>query len=180
MIGERLAQLAAATASTIALLRNERSIATVRQTVLERLAGAARCEWGAYWTLDPSSQRLHAAASGSALGPRGQRLEQDARIRTLTLNQGNAGQVWRSRRPIWSTNLVLEMCLPRSLDAAAAGLRGGVWFAVKTDTATYGVIELLARVLPHQSAEALIAVEKAGFRLGYALEELGREASQLH
>ncbi len=180
MIGERLARLAAATASTIALLRSERGIGAVRQTVLARLAGAARCEWGAYWTLDPSSQRLHAIASWSALGPQGQQMEQDARIRTLALNQGNAGQVWRSRRPIWSTNLALEMCLPRSLDASAAGLRGGVGFAVKTDTATYGVIELLARVLPHQSAEALIAVERAGFRLGYVLEELRREGSQLH
>jgi hypothetical protein len=39
---------------------------------------------------------------------------------------------------------------------------GGVWFAVKTDTAIYGVIELLARVLPYKNPEALTAAERAG------------------
>jgi hypothetical protein len=180
MIGERLAQLAEATDTAIVLLRRERRIEEVAQAVLEGLAQAARCEWGAYWALDPPSQRLQAVASWSALGSQGARFEQDARVRTLASNQGNAGQVWRSRKPIWTTNLVLDMCLPRSLDASEAGLRGGVWFAVKTDTAIYGVIELLARVLPYKNAEALMAVERAGFRLGYVLEEVRSEPSRLH
>jgi hypothetical protein len=180
MIGERLAQLAAATDSAIALLRGGRRIEDVAQAVLERLANAARCEWGAYWALDPPTQRLQAVASWSALGPKGERLEQDARVRTLAMNQGNAGQVWRSRRPIWTTNLVLDMCLPRAFEASEAGLRGGVWFAVKTDTAIYGVVELLAQVLPYKNSEALAVVERAGFRLGYVIEELRSEPSRLH
>ena len=180
MIGERLAQLAEATDSVIALLRSGRQIEAVAQAVLEQLANAARCEWGAYWVLDPQSRQLQAVASWSALGPKGERFEQDARVRTLASNQGNAGQVWRSRKPIWTTNLVLDMCLPRSLEASEAGLRGGVWFAVKTDTAIYGVIELLARTLPYKNSEALAAIERAGFRLGCVLEELRSEPSRLH
>jgi hypothetical protein len=180
MIGERLAQLAEATDSAIALLRSERRTEGVAQATLQRLANAVRCEWGAYWTLDPPTQQLQAVATWNALGPKGERLEQDTRVRTLASNQGNAGRVWRSRKPIWTTNLVLDMCLPRSLEASEAGLRGGVWFAVKTDTAIYGVIELLARVLPYKNPEALAAVERAGFRLGYVLEELRSEPSRLH
>jgi hypothetical protein len=176
MIGERLAQLAEATDGAIALLRRGQRIEEVAHAVLERLAQAARCEWGTYWMLDLPSKRLQAIATWSALG----RFEQDARVRTLAPNEGNAGHVWRSRKPIWTTNLVLDMCLPRSLEAAEAGLRGGVWFAVKTDTAIYGVIELLARTLPYKNSEALVAVERAGFRLGYALEELRREPTPLH
>jgi hypothetical protein len=179
MIAERLSQLAEATDSAIALLRSERRIEEVAQSVLERLANAVRCEWGAYWALDPLTQRLQAVASWSALGPKGERLEQDARVRTLAMNEGNAGQVWRSRKPIWTTNLVLDMCLPRSLEASEGGLRGGVWFAVKTDTAIYGVIELLARTLPYKNPEALAAVERAGHRLGYVIEELRSEPSRL-
>jgi hypothetical protein len=119
-------------------------------------------------------------ARWSALGPQGERFDQDSRVRSLASNQGNAGLVWRSGRPIWTTNLVLDMCLPRSLHAAEAGLRGGVWFAVKTDTGIYGVIELLARVMPYKNPEALVVVERAGFQLGCVLEELRREPSQLH
>ena len=180
MIGERLAQLADATDIAIALLRRERRIEAVARAVLEPLAKAVRCEWAAYWVLDPTSQRLQAVANWSALGPEGQQFEQGARVRTLASNQGNAGRVWRSGKPIWTTNLVLDTCLPPSLDASEAGLRGGVWFAVKTDTAIYGVVELLARVLPYKNPDTLAAIERIGFRLGYVLEELRSEPSQLH
>jgi hypothetical protein len=96
-------------------------------------------------------------------------------------NQGNAAKVWRSRKPIWTANLVLDMGLPRSLRAAAAGLRGGIWFAVKTDTALYGVVELLARELPSITTETLVAIERVGSRLGYVIEERRSERpSRLH
>lgn len=180
MIDERLARLAQATDSVIALLRGGPPMEQVARAVLEQLASAARCEWGAYWTLDPTSQRLQAAASWSALGLKGERFEQDARARTLTPNYGNAGQVWRSRKPIWTTHLGSDLCWPRCLRAVEAGLRGGVWFAVKTDTAVYGVVELLARTLPYKKAGTLATVERTGFRLGYALEELRHESSRLH
>ena len=64
-------------------------------------------------------------------------------LRTLSLSEGTAGHVWRSRKPVWSVNLVQDMCFPRSVDAEGAGLHGGVWLAINTDTAVYGVIELL-------------------------------------
>jgi hypothetical protein len=71
--------------------------------------------------------------------------------------------------------------MPRSLLASEAGLRGGMWFAVKTDTAMYGVIELLAREMPSISAETLAAVERVGSRLGYVIEERRSErSSPLH
>jgi hypothetical protein len=46
-----------------------------------------------------------------------ERLAQHTRLRTLSPKQSTVGRVWRSRKPIWTTNLVLEMFSPRSLDA---------------------------------------------------------------
>jgi hypothetical protein len=180
MIGQPLAQLLEATNVSIGLLQREPCIEVVGAAVLEQIARAARCEWGAYWALDPLSHRLQAIATWSALGEEGERFEQDTRVRTLAHQAGNAGHVWRNGRPIWATDLLLEMCLPRSLNASKAGLRGGVWFGVQTDTAVYGVIELLARVMPARRYEAVVAFERAGFRLGYALEELQSASSQIH
>jgi GAF domain-containing protein len=180
-MGDRLTQLAQATGAAIELLRCASQLEDVAQAVLERLAQAARCEWAAYWAVDPQSKALRAVASWSGLGPTGQRFEQDARARIPFTNQGNTAKVWRSRKPIWTANLVLDMGLPRSLRAGEAGLRGGMWFAVKTDTALYGVVELLARVLPSITTETLVAVERIGSRLGYAIEELRSERpSRLH
>ena len=53
-------------------------------------------------------------------------------------------------------------------------LHGGVWFAVKTDTAMFGVIELLGRALEPAAPENLVNLERLGFRLGLALEHRPR------
>ena len=175
MIDERLAQLAKAASSATGLLRGDFEAAA--PAILEQLAQAARCEWAVYWTLDAPFVRLKALASWSALGPEAARFERAMRARALRMNEGNPGQVWRSGKPIWTSHLVLETGWPRALCAADIGLRGGVWFAVKTDTAIYGVIELLARELPCKTPETLAALERVGSRLGYVIEELRREPS---
>jgi hypothetical protein len=86
------------------------------------------------------------------------------------MSEGNAGHVWRTRTPIWTTNLVRDMCLPRSLEAREAGLVGGIWFAVKTDEAVYGVIELLGRQVAHPSEALMVEIEHLGIQLGRLFE----------
>jgi GAF domain-containing protein len=177
----RLSQWAQATGTAIELLRGASHLEDVAQAVLERLAQAAGCEWAAYWAVDPQLRALRAVASWSGLGPEGHAFDRETRVCIPSTNQGNAAKVWRSRKPIWTADLVLDMGLPRSLRAARAGLRGGMWFAVKTDTAIYGVVELLARVLPLITPETLVAVERVGSRLGYVIEERRSERpSRLH
>jgi GAF domain-containing protein len=182
MIGERLIQLSRATDSAIELLRGASRPEDVGRAVLQRVAEAVSCHWAAYWAVDPQSRAARSAACWNGLGPEGQEFEQTARLRSLPLNLGNIAKVWRTGKPVWTDTLVLDMGLPRSLQASRAGLRSGLWFAVKTDTAAYGVIELLARTLPTISPETLVAVERAGCRLGYVLEELRSDgqSSRLH
>jgi hypothetical protein len=181
MIGDRLAQLAQATGIAIELLRGASQLEDVAQAVLGRLANAAGCEWAAYWAFDPQTRALLPVASWSGLGSEGHVFDREARVPIPSSNQGNASKVWHSRKPMWTTNLLLDLGLPRSLRAAQVGLRAGVWFAVKTDTAIYGVVELLARELPAMSVEILVAVERLGSRLGYVIEELRTERpSRLH
>ena len=177
-----MTQLSEATGSAIELLRGASRFEDVGPAVLQRLAQAAGCDWAAYWAVDPRSQASQPVASWSALGPEGRRFEQATRVRCLAVNLGNAAMVWDSRKPLWSSKLMLDLGLPRSLHAPAAGLHGGIWFAVKTDTAIYGVVELLARTLPAITGESLAGLERAGFRLGYVLQELrsNEQPSRLH
>ncbi|MFL6605572.1 MAG: GAF domain-containing protein [Steroidobacteraceae bacterium] len=170
-----------ATRAVLELLRDASQLEDVAEAVLERLAHAAHCDWAAYWAFDAQLRTLRPVASWSGLGPEGQPFDQQGRARIESTNHGNAGKVWRSRKPLWTADLVLDLGMPRSLRAADAGLQGGLWFAVKTDTAMYGVVELLARALPLVSVETLVQVERVGSRLGYALEQRRSERpSPLH
>lgn len=144
-------------------------------SMLELLVPAAGCQWGAYWIVDCKAQHIRPVATWSALGSMTEALERDTRDCTFTLDEGNAGLVWRSGKPMWCTHLVLDMCLPRSLSAKDAGLQAGIWFAVKGGAAVHGVVELLGRALEPKSRERLRAIERIGLQLGTAFEETHRE-----
>jgi hypothetical protein len=138
--------------------------------LLALLARAVRCQWATYWKVSAEEMRLHPAIVWSESGVTAEQLKRGTHDRKLSLSEGTAGHVWRSRKPVWTTNISLDMCLPRSIDATGAGLHGGVWFALKTDEAVYGVIELLGRHLDPASDETLVAIEQLGISLGRLIE----------
>jgi hypothetical protein len=98
-------------------------------------------------------------------------LDRDTKNRTLSISEGTAGHVWRSRQPVWTLNLIKDMCLPRSLDADSSGLTGGIWFALKTEDTVYAVIELLGSLVAPPTQERILEIESFGFYLGHLLEE---------
>jgi GAF domain-containing protein len=177
MIRRRVIELSRAVTCAIELLRAARNLEEVGRPLLDLLAQAACSERATCWAVDADAFRLRAIATWSAAGSGTQARPGTSRYRTASLSQGNAGHVWRSGKPVWSTSLVLDTALPPSLET---GLRGGVWFAIKTDTSVYGVIELLGRALESKTPDNLMIVERLGFRLGHAVEELrhGRSAGR--
>lgn len=148
---------------TINMLRASSEISL---DILEVLAESLRCDWATYWQVDPAAQVLRAKVIWRRPGIDSTHLARDTEGRGLTMSEGVAGHVWRSGKPIWTNNIVRDMCVPRSLDASEAGLHGGVWFAVKNKRAVYGIIELLGRDLNPGTREHLLVIEQFGFRLG--------------
>ncbi len=140
-------------------------------SLLELLGAALECDWATYWKVDSSSYVLQPAATWHKVGVCTESLERDTKGRSLSLSEGTAGHVWRSRKPVWTTNLVKDMCLPRSLDAEEAGLRGGIWLPVKTESTVYAVLEFLGTALPPTSEEMLLALEVFGIKLGNLINE---------
>jgi len=169
MIKRKIAELERAFDKAVMLLRASKSIQQSANELLKLLAEAIGCEWGTFWKVDHNILRVTSTWSTPSMTAT--ELNADTRNRTISPSEGTAGHVWRSRKPIWTVDLVSDMCLPRSLEAKSAGLQGGVWFALKTDQAVYGVIELLGKNLPRGTDELLVTVENLGIRLGRLIEE---------
>lgn len=138
-------------------------------SALKSLAGLINCEWATYWKVDPLSQSLKPFCYWASDPSRVVRLEQHTVTRALSLSEGTAGQVWRNQKLVWSQNIVGDMCLPRSLDATAAGFSAGIWFAVQTPHAVYGVVELLGKNIPSGTDAWKIIVERIGFAMGESI-----------
>jgi hypothetical protein len=125
--------------------------------LLDATAHALRCEWAVFWEVHPAGKVLYAATSWKHSEVTGQELEQDTYNRQLTMGEGIAGNVWRLRKAVWTTDITRVMSLPRCLHAKRAGLEGGVWIPLKTVSAVYGVLELLGRQPLPPHADAVIA-----------------------
>jgi hypothetical protein len=138
--------------------------------MLAQIAELFSCQWATLWLVHPERALLHPDLVWSLEPSKVWHLEESTRVRTLSVSEGTAGHVWRSRKPIWTTNLVSDMCLPRSIDAGEAGLHGGIWFAIQTDAVVYGVIELLGIDLPAATPEMLDIVEEFGKVIGSVME----------
>ena len=155
----------------VEILQSTTIIEEAMPNLLSLLAVTTGSEWATYWQVDPIAYLLRPITTWSAISTPNPKLEQDTRSRTLSLSEGNAGHVWRSRKPIWTTDLVKDMCLPRSLDANESGLRGGIWFALKSERVVYGVIELLGKDIPNSTDDSLLAIERLGIKLGLLIEK---------
>lgn len=145
---------------------------------LVALARAAGCNWGTYWKVDAVRRVLTPSGHWNDGQLHADRLKVNTLSRSLTPSEGTAGHVWRSGKPVWTANLIADMCLPRSLEASEAGLHGGLWFAVKTADSVYGVVELLGTGVPHPTQSDLDALELIGARLGCAIGERRTEKPQ--
>jgi GAF domain len=134
--------------------------------LLEEMALVFKCEWATFWQANLGRGFLYAAVVWTDGHIAAQRLEEDTYRRQLTASEGTAGHVWRTRKPIWTMDIIRDMCLPRSLDAKQAGLRGGVWIPLKTVDVVYGVIELLGHNPLPASEETIMEVEQLAVSLG--------------
>jgi hypothetical protein len=169
MIWQRFSELSIAAVRCIEVTRVVRQLAEIPQAVLKLLGPAAASERAVYWTVDPVVSRPRASANWGAPSTQAPTSDWDIRYRTVSLSQSNVGRVWRSGMPLWSASFVLDTAVPSAFEA---GPLGAVWFAVKTDSTVYAVIELLGRALEPNPPDNLVLIEQLGYRLGYALEEL--------
>lgn len=172
MIQDQLAQFEQAVSDVVALLRGASQPKDVALASIERLGPAATCEMAAYWMLDPERRRVRPRAIWSVSGPKVQMLAHHPPPSTVSDSENTATHVWRSKKPIWATSVAVSPGTPRELENRQGNLQSGVWFAVKTDTAVYGVIELLGRAFAPRTTANLAVIERLGVRLGHALEEL--------
>ena len=140
--------------------------------LLETLAQWFDCQWATYWKVDSRDLVLRAAATWSEEAIPTDSLLKDTTSRTLALGEGTAGQVWRSGIPVCTSDLIQDMCLPRSLDARAAGLAGGIWFPIRTGGETFAVVELLGKHYWKTNPRLIDQLRLLGESIGRSLQEL--------
>jgi hypothetical protein len=153
------------------ILERVHDIDTAGCPVLAALARAFAVQWATYWKVDVDARKLHALATWTENPRRLERLLRDTKTRTLALSEGAPGHVWRSGRPLCTSDLIRDMCLPRSLNAQEAGCTTGIWFPVQANETTLGVIELLGKDSWPDTQQFLDQLVTIGNFIGMMLRE---------
>lgn len=134
------------------------------------LGRALDCQWGTLWGVDPRGQRLLPLQWWTPEALAAQRFRRDTVARELAFNEGVPGQVWKTGATRVSDDIVGVMSLPRSLYAKAMGMQSGLWIPIRSNEATFGVIELLRRVRWSPGPSFLAEMDRLGRELGQACE----------
>jgi PAS domain S-box-containing protein len=79
---------------------------------------------------------------------------------------GLPGQVWEGGRPVWLGDAVAAGTFMRTHEAEAAGLHGGMAFAVLSHGECIGVIELFSREVRERDPEIYALTEALGRQIG--------------
>jgi len=127
------------------ILEPSKDISSTAPVLLEAVANCLKGEWAAYWKVNSEEHVLRAIATWSNNSEPLKPLLRETETRALTLSEGAPGRVWNSEQPLCTTDLVRDMRLPRSLYAKAAGFSSGLWFPIRYNQATCGVIESLGQ-----------------------------------
>lgn len=152
------------------LLEGENDFATISEKILEKIARGLCCQWAVYWKVDDENHLLIPYSKWSEMTSKASDLDRHTTTRKLSLNEGAAGQVWRKKKTLWTLDLNLDMCLPRSLDATSSGLNGGIWFPVMYASKVVGIVELLGTDIEMPTEGLMSALESFGAVFGYKIK----------
>jgi PAS domain S-box-containing protein len=150
--------------------------------VLEQLGTHLGWQFGVFWLVDESRERLRCAAvwrSNSYAD-----LESATRSKTFTRGRGVPGVAWESAKPVWMKDIRDVDRLPRQEIARREGLHGVFAFPVygtvalsestpsdvPKRTSVVGVVELYSEAIEPPDEQMLNAAEGIGFQVGVFLE----------
>lgn len=133
---------------------------------LRLVAEIMGCPWAVFWSFktDTFKPTVYWKAPGLSL----QELDPQA---PKPASGGPCGSIWRHAEPRWSRDAVAEACMPRSLEADAAGLKMGIWFALGAAPKIAGIVELRARKLDRIDDRGMHLLGRFGRRLPNSTKE---------
>jgi PAS domain S-box-containing protein len=143
--------------------------------VLAAIARPLGREVAHFWAMDDDARVLRCVAQWRDEGLDVEAFERSSREVEFPPGDGLPGQVWEGGRPVWLGDAIADGTFQRTREAEAAGLRGGMAFAVTGGDQCIGVIELFSREIRERDPEIYALTEALGRQIGEFIEGLRAE-----
>ncbi|HKR38302.1 MAG TPA: EAL domain-containing protein [Paraburkholderia sp.] len=127
------------------LLAGTSALAPVVGKIIRIVCQTLGWEWGAYWSLDETSNQMRLLKGWSVERDAYRKFEKASEHTSFALGVGLIGEVFCNGKPRWISDIRKNQTLLRRHWAINAGLRGGFAFPVKADGRVVGVLEFFSR-----------------------------------
>jgi two-component system CheB/CheR fusion protein len=148
------------------LLAGSWSIAEAGPRVIEAVAAVGKWVAGAIWLRGNKSDDLHCSITWHEDKPDLADFAAATRATSFKADEGVAGRVMASRKPVWIENLPAEANFPRAAAAAAAQLNGAFAFPLVAEGQVNGVLELFSEQPVQPDDDLLSLMEALGSQIG--------------
>jgi PAS domain S-box-containing protein len=143
--------------------------------VLAAIARPLGREVAQFWAMDQEAGVLRCVAHWHEEGFEVPDFERASKELEFAPGHGLPGEVWERGRPVWLGDAVAAGTFQRTRAAQAAGLHGGMAFAVTGGDGRIGVIELFSREIREREPEIYALTEALGRQIGEFIDGLRAE-----
>jgi PAS domain S-box-containing protein len=156
--------------SVTRVLSDSKGLDQAAPQLLEIIATAIGCQWGALWKSDRETGLLRCDTVWHDAGLPAAELEA-MREMTFAPGRGLPGRVWHTATPQWIADVAQDESFLRAADAARGALRGGLAFPILLkENQPVGVMEFFSRGVRQPDREELDTLSAIGSQIGQFIE----------
>lgn len=158
------------------ILAEAESFAVAAPAILETIGCELGFDDGSLWRLSTDEQALICSARWCRPG---RATDFSHRRERLGCGQGLPGKVWDSGQPVWISDCLSEMDIPRRAEMAAEGLNTMLGFPIVLQGKVLGVFELFDREVLEPDPELIRNLASLGSQIGQFIKRRRHEAELL-
>ncbi len=136
-------------------------------------------DFGAFWKVNPATNRLNCAATWVSNTPHKQkeRWDFEAVTRKLTFapGEGLPGRIMETARPLWIPDLQLDKNFPRLQSALTGGLNAAIGFPILFKEQVLGVLEFFSETSQEPDENFMVMLAALGSQIGQFLNRKNTE-----
>jgi PAS domain S-box-containing protein len=159
-------QRLAAQSGVSRVLAESDSLAEASPHLLRTICEAMDWDWGALWSVRQQPERLRCDSIWHASTISVSEFDAASQQSACAPGEGRAGQVWKTRQPLWIADVAKDPGFRRGPAAARGGLHTGLACPILLGREALGIVEFFSRRIREPDEQELATLAAIGSQIG--------------
>jgi PAS domain S-box-containing protein len=134
--------------------------------IIQAIGESLEWDLGVFWRVDKAPGVLRCLDQWKVPSLQADPFSIETRQHVFNRAEGLPGRIWASGKPVWVTDVALDVNFPRGAQARQVGFHGAFGFPILVGSEIEGVIEFFSRQVRQPDDELLRMVEDIGLKIG--------------